>query len=178
MIKLLRILVLLSSAGLLTACRQSNSEPETASSSSSQQSSSQVSSSHAALSSSVQSGVTLTHNADDKQALLKQTWHFEQFALIALKGELEDSQHLELEIEWQNLTTANQQFANIAEINVHQGQTQLAVIERDDDFADSVGAQANEDFELTYRLSSQTQPLRISITPERGATKTLTVNLN
>lgn len=175
MTKKLSLIVLLGTLGLLTACTAPSPDQE----SSSQSTSSQSTATQSTQSSqSLGSQITLSRDTDDKTVLLNQTWHFDQFALTTVKGELEGSQQLELEIEWRNLTQDDQRFADIAEISVQQGENKLAMSERDDDFADAIGAQADEDFELTFRLHDQTQPVKISVTPKQGAAKTLTVNLD
>lgn len=175
MIKQLRVFILLSAVGLLTGCSQPDSDQESSSSKASSVASS--TSSQAMTSHSGTNTLTLNRHADEQKVLLNQTWQFEQLAITSVKGELDDDQQVELEIGWRNLATSNQHFADLATVTVHQGDAELAMIERDDDFTDSVAPQADEDFEFTYQLDNQTQPLKISIEPKQGTTKTLTVNL-
>ncbi|MBW4803016.1 hypothetical protein [Loigolactobacillus coryniformis] len=175
MIKQLRVFILLSAVGLLTGCSQPDSDQESSSSKASSVTSS--TSSQALTSHSGTNTLALNRQADEQKVLLNQTWQFEQLAITSVKGELDDDQQMELEIGWRNLATSNQHFADLATVTVHQGDAELAMVERDDDFTDSVAPQADEDFEFTYQLDNQTQPLKISIVPKKGTAKTLTVNL-
>ncbi|MFR0554980.1 hypothetical protein ACLUXD_10100 [Loigolactobacillus coryniformis subsp. coryniformis] len=175
MIKQLRVFILLSAVGLLTGCSQPDSDQESSSSKASSVTSS--TSSQALTSHSGTNTLTLNRQADEQKVLLNQTWQFEQLAITSVKGELDDDQQMELEIGWRNLATSNQHFADLATVTVHQEDAELAMVERDDDFTDSVAPQADEDFEFTYQLDNQTQPLKISIVPKKGTAKTLTVNL-
>ncbi|MFC6170524.1 hypothetical protein [Loigolactobacillus jiayinensis] len=174
MTKKLYPLIFCAIAGLLAGCT-ANSTQETPSSSSVASSSSQQADSSESLQSSMPS---LKRGTDHETPLLQQTWQFKQFVITGIKAEWDGTDQIELEIGWRNMTTTAQRFADVGQVTVTQGDQQLAMVARDDDFSDSITAQADEDFELTYRLSNHTQPLKISIDPEQGETRTRTVNLD
>ncbi|WP_071130724.1 hypothetical protein [Enterococcus timonensis] len=180
--KKLSLVILAASVALLTACNSTEITPE----SNNEMSSDVVNdpnSNQPEQSSSIdqepitQSNQTLRQNTDDKISLLPEVWTFDELLVTEIEAEWEDSNHLELEISWQNLTTANQMFANLAEMTVQQNGKSLALIETDDDFSDSVAVQAIEDFELTFQLDNQNDPVEITVTPKAGDAQTIKIEL-
>ncbi|KRM95693.1 hypothetical protein [Loigolactobacillus rennini] len=159
--------------GLLGACTAPGAKQENASTTNSQVK--QQSQSQSANSISGRS--LLTNNGKESRTLLPATWQFDEFAITAISGELDDKQQLELEINWRNGTQDPRRFSDVAEVTVYQANQKLPLIERDDDFADTVRPQRSEDFELNFRLNNQKQALKIVITPQQGKARTLMVDL-
>lgn len=163
--------LLICTLGLLGACTAPAAKQEDAASGSQKQPV------QAQTANQISGRAQLVNNGGHSRALLPATWQFDEFAITAIRGELDDEQQLELEINWRNGTQELRRFSEVAKVTVYQANQEVALIERDDDFADVIRPQRSEDFELNFRLNNQKQPLKIVITPQQGKARTLMVEL-